>query len=159
MNNCICGEKGTLPPGVADAGNARALAALGFDGVKIDGCGPDRNVSRFAELVDAAASGRAIMIEDCNDDPNWDRGSADASVFSDRGCQVSGGGFYRVGGDIFDNWEAVLDRVQQMAGYPNPDPWHPPLQRRCSPPHRAEEARSGSSCHNSTCASRCRRIR
>ena len=69
MNNCICGEKGTLPPGVADAGNARALAALGFDGVKIDGCGPDRNVSRFAELVDAAASGRAIMIEDCNDDP------------------------------------------------------------------------------------------
>ena len=42
---------------------------LGFDGVKIDGCGPDRNVTRFAQLVDAVSGGRHIMIEDCNDDP------------------------------------------------------------------------------------------
>ena len=63
------------------------------------------------------------MIEDCNDDPNWDRGSPDASVFSDRGCQVSGGGFYRIAGDIFGYWDAMFDRVQQMAGYLKPDPW------------------------------------
>jgi hypothetical protein len=30
---------------------------------------------------------------------------------------------------IFGYWEAVLDRVQQMAGYLKPDPWHTPLQR------------------------------
>ena len=69
INNCICPETGKLPPGVADAGNAKALPMLGFDGVKIDGCGPDRNVTRFAQLVDAVSGGRHIMIEDCNDDP------------------------------------------------------------------------------------------
>ena len=66
-----------------------------------DGCGPDRNVTRFAELVDASAGGgRTIAIEDCNDDANWDRGSADCTHFHDTGCAVSGGGFYRVAGDV-----------------------------------------------------------
>ena len=102
---------------------------LGFDGVKIDGCGPDRNVTRFAQLVDAVSGGRHIMIEDCNDDPNWDRGSPDASQFFDTGCAVSGGGFYRISGDIFGYWQAVMDRVQNIAGYLKPDPWHTPLQR------------------------------
>ena len=88
VNNCICPEKGLLVPGFADAGNARALPALGFDGVKIDGCGQDRNVTRFAVLVDAAAAGKPITIEDCNDDPNWDRGSEDVSRFYNTGCRV-----------------------------------------------------------------------
>ena len=114
---------------MADAGNARTLPQLGFDGVKIDGCGPDRNVTRFAELVDEASGGRTITIEDCNDDANWDRGSADCTEFHDSGCAVSGGGFYRVAGDIFGYWEAIMDRIQQMAGYLKPDPWHTPLQR------------------------------
>ena len=91
-------------------------------------CGPDRNVTRFAELVDAASGGRTITIEDCNDDPDWDRGSSDCSEFHDTGCSVSGGGFYRVSGDIFGYWDAVLDRVQNMAMYLKPDPWHTPLQ-------------------------------
>ena len=60
--------------GFAPAGNAKALVALGFDGTKIDGCGPDRNVTEFAALVDAAAAAAAtagaaakpITIEDCN---------------------------------------------------------------------------------------------
>ena len=74
LNNCICGEKGKLVAGFAPAGNAKALVALGFDGTKIDGCGPDRNVTEFAALVDAAAAAAAtagaaakpITIEDCN---------------------------------------------------------------------------------------------
>ena len=62
INNCICPEKGLLRPGFADAGNARALNSLGFDGAKIDGCGPDRNVTHFAQLVDAVSAGRKITI-------------------------------------------------------------------------------------------------
>ena len=50
------GEKGKVPIGFALAGNAKALVELGFDGTKIDGCGPDRNVSMFASLVDEAAA-------------------------------------------------------------------------------------------------------
>jgi hypothetical protein len=129
INNCICPERGLLRPGFADAGNARALPALGFDGVKIDGCGQDRNVTRFAMLVDATAEGKPITIEDCNDDPACDRGSEDVTRFYDSGCAVSGGGFYRIGGDIFANWEAIMGRIQGMAGHAWRVPWHTPLQR------------------------------
>lgn len=59
INNCMCGEKGLIPVGFAPPGNAKALVELGFDGTKIDGCGPDRNVSEFARLVDEAAAGLA----------------------------------------------------------------------------------------------------
>jgi len=114
INNCICSEKrgsATLVPvGFSLAGNAKALVELGFDGTKVDGCGPDRNVSRFAELVDEAAAkavaggavARPITIEDCNDSPTWDRGldPGNQSVsYPIGGCAVSGGGFYRIGGD------------------------------------------------------------
>ena len=49
-------------------------------------------------VVNAAAHGRLrpIVIEDCNDDPAWDRGSVGVRGYSKNGCHVSGGGFYRV---------------------------------------------------------------
>jgi alpha-galactosidase len=98
LNNCICGEKGKLDAGFVLEGNARALVELGFDGTKFDGCGQDRNVSAFMELVEKFADGaRPITMEDCNDDPDWDRGIPDASSgYSKNGCSPSsGGGYYR----------------------------------------------------------------
>ena len=62
-------------------------------------------------------------------DRNWDRGSQSCDDFFDTGCAVSGGGFYRISGDIFGYWQAIMDRVQNIAGYLKPDPWHTPLQR------------------------------
>lgn len=132
-----------MSPGFAPAGNAKALVALGFDGTKIDGCGPDRNVTEFAALVDAAAAAtaaaasgaaplpqkRLITIEDCNDDPDWDRGSHNVDRSYDTGCAVSGGGYYRTGGDIFGTWSAVMGRIQSMAGHNQPNQWHTPLAR------------------------------
>ena len=86
INNCICTEHG-LPVGFAAAGNAKALAALGFDGVKIDGCGVDHNVSAFVGLAEAALAGaRPLTVEDCNDDPAWDRGSQETTAFYATGC-------------------------------------------------------------------------
>jgi hypothetical protein len=89
------------------------------------GCGPDRNVSRFAELVDeaaakavadgAAAAARPITIEDCNDAPAWDRGldpDNQSVSYPSGGCAVSGGGFYRIGGDIKADWATVVMAVQ-----------------------------------------------
>ena len=153
INNCICTEK--LSPGFAQAGNAKALAALGFDGVKIDGCGVDHNVTDFVVAAEAALAGaRPLTVEDCNDDPAWDRGSVDTTAFYSTGCAASGGGFYRIGGDIFGNWEAILARVQQMWQHVQPTPWHEPIARPgCWPTPDALEvgcSRQGPLGHNAT---------
>jgi len=67
-NNCICGE------GIAHlnatevatdvAGDARFVKDSQFDGLKADGCGPGRNLTRLAELLEA--TGREVLIENCH---------------------------------------------------------------------------------------------
>lgn len=128
INNCICSEKGKLDPGFVLKGNAQAIADLDFDGTKIDGCGQDHNVTEFALLVDKAVGGtRPIVIEDCNDDPSWDHGQPPDGESG--ACVVSGGGFYRIGGDIFGTWEAIMGRIQPMSQREQPNQWHTPKSR------------------------------
>ena len=45
-------------------GDVRSLHAFGFDGVKIDGCGRQRNQTLYAELM--RASGKNYTIENCH---------------------------------------------------------------------------------------------
>ena len=67
-NNCICGEGGAhlnasqIAKDVA--GDAAFVGAMGFDGLKADGCGPGRNMTRLAELL--RATGRDVLIENCH---------------------------------------------------------------------------------------------
>jgi len=67
MNNCMCGE-GALPlsPSFLDAalvGNVAAIARYGFSAVKLDGCGPHRNLTTWAALLNAT---RPTLVEDCH---------------------------------------------------------------------------------------------
>jgi hypothetical protein len=63
-NNCICAES-SFPDVMAHyRGDVAAIAALGFDGVKLDGCGEFRNLSLWAELLNA--TGVPVMIENCH---------------------------------------------------------------------------------------------
>ena len=47
------------------AGDVQALVEYGFDGAKVDGCGPDPNITRWAELLNA--TGLPLVLENCND--------------------------------------------------------------------------------------------
>jgi hypothetical protein len=61
-NGCACGERHALD--INYQGDVRQLNKLGFDGVKLDGCGAQRNMTRYAELMNA--TGRTFLIENCH---------------------------------------------------------------------------------------------
>lgn len=68
LNSCGCrwSPKVLKPEAVERnyVGDVKALSALGMDAVKIDGCGPMRNLSRYAELMNN--SGKVYEIENCH---------------------------------------------------------------------------------------------
>jgi hypothetical protein len=63
-----CSERSSLTdPAFVDrtlVKTAEALAAFNFSGVKLDGCGPSNNLTRWAEVLNA--TGKAVLIEDCH---------------------------------------------------------------------------------------------
>eukprot|EP01052_Picozoa_sp_SAG31_P048099 SAG31_NODE_9912_length_1211_cov_1.392086_1_plen_143_part_01 len=62
MNGCACGEHVELTKNYA--GDVKLLHDYGFDGVKIDGCGAQKNNTLYAELM--RKSGRNYTIENCH---------------------------------------------------------------------------------------------
>ena len=58
LNGCKCGERTEVAANYA--GEIRTLHAFGFDSVKIDGCGAQRNQTRYAEFV---PGGRTQCVE------------------------------------------------------------------------------------------------
>ena len=70
LNNCICKDHcgNAKDHGETDPkcyqGDVAALIEFGFDSVKLDGCGAQRDLDLWANLMNA--SGRAIMIENCH---------------------------------------------------------------------------------------------
>jgi alpha-galactosidase len=53
LNTCDCCEKGALQPMWSAAGDARAVKELGFDGLKLDSCGPSQALDEWARLLNA----------------------------------------------------------------------------------------------------------
>lgn len=74
-------------------GDVRKLHDFGFDGVKLDGCGAQRNMTLYAELM--KATGKAYLIENCH----WGRctDSDDSSCPTADWCPFN---WYRTSGDI-----------------------------------------------------------
>jgi len=66
MNNCHCADSCSNQS--CFIGDANAVISLGFDGVKLDGCGGEKNVSYWAQLFNQ--SGKPILIENCHNGPN-----------------------------------------------------------------------------------------
>ena len=53
-----------------NAGDVQATLDYGFESIKLDGCGNEKNVSYYAELFNA--SGQPVMIENChNGNPTY----------------------------------------------------------------------------------------
>ena len=107
-NNCICGDGWSAHGGhVRYDGDVSALLEFGFDSIKLDGCGAQNNISRWAELIEAGTRGlgRSVLVENCH----W--GNCGSGAFSPAGysgCparRVDGSlqcpfAFFRTSGDI-----------------------------------------------------------
>ena len=60
-------------------GDIAALHALGFDAAKFDNCGSMKNLTKYAELMQA--TGKNYTVENCHWGHCWDQdGDPDASV-------------------------------------------------------------------------------
>lgn len=90
-NGCACGEK--VEKMINYQGDIRKLHSFNFDAVKLDGCGRQRNLTLYAQLM--KDSGRNYSIENCH----WGRctDSDDSSCPTTEWCPFN---WYRSSGDI-----------------------------------------------------------
>ena len=111
LNGCACGEHVALDANYE--GDVRSLHGFGFDGVKIDGCGAQKNNTKYAALM--RASGKNYTVENCH----WGAMNAigckagdDASACpTQKWCPFN---WYRSSGDInagANSWFANLQTV------------------------------------------------
>eukprot|EP00463_Aulacantha_scolymantha_P002806 TRINITY_DN354_c0_g1_i2.p1 TRINITY_DN354_c0_g1~~TRINITY_DN354_c0_g1_i2.p1 ORF type:complete len:275 (+),score=54.55 TRINITY_DN354_c0_g1_i2:496-1320(+) len=87
-----------------------AIVSLGFDGVKLDGCGQFRNLTWWYNLINA--TGREVLIENCHwggTVPNSTGGDAPCTGTTPIGnCPYN---FYRTSGDIRNNWNSMTKNL------------------------------------------------
>jgi len=103
LNGCKCGEHVEID--VNYEGDIADLHKFKFDGVKIDGCGRQRNQTFYAELM--AHTGKAYTIENCH----WGRctDSDDSSCPTVEWCPFN---WYRTSGDINSGAMSWLRNLQ-----------------------------------------------
>ncbi|CAD7942032.1 unnamed protein product [Amoebophrya sp. A120] len=115
-NNCICSEN-NLPADVALRnlqGDVRALVEYEFDGIKLDGCGQNTNLSTW--LSEIRKTGRKIVVENCH----WGN-----DLRFGQQCPYH---FARTSGDIGPYWRAMFLNLQSVARAPEGEPgcWNYP---------------------------------
>ena len=105
LNNCICSDHcgnkkdhGETEPKCYQ-GDVAALIEFGFDSVKLDGCGAQRDLDLWANLMNA--SGRAIMIENCH----WGGTTPNATW-----CPWN---FFRTSGDVRASYAAQFGAIRR----------------------------------------------
>jgi len=120
-NNCICADScgdaddHKEESGVACyEGDVNALYQFGFDAVKLDGCGAQRDLDLWSDLINA--TGKPIMIENCH----WGE-----TVPTEDWCPWN---FYRTSGDVRASFESILSNLATVtefaeAGLSKPGCW------------------------------------
>ena len=104
LNNCICedhcgdGKDRKETDTKCYNGDAAALIEFGFDSVKLDGCGKQRDLDVWAGLFNA--SGRPIMIENCH----WGQTVPNATW-----CPWN---LYRTSGDVRASYGSIVANLQ-----------------------------------------------
>jgi alpha-galactosidase len=144
LNPCFsyCWGAGDTVGDAGDAGDVAALAAFGFDSVKLDGCANpgQTNASLWSSLLNA--TGKAILIEDCHDSPQ------PLSPISEGGCPYIH--TFRSSTDIrntYGSWVLNADSVEPYAssGRTGPTCWAYPDMLMIG---------VGTTCAGDTCAGR-----
>ena len=94
-NNCICEDHCSTDDCYQQ--DVNALVGLGFDSVKLDGCGKQLDLQKWSDLIDATDS--SILIENCH----WGLTVPNATW-----CPWN---YYRSSGDIRASYEYVLSNL------------------------------------------------
>ena len=115
-NNCRC--KDHCGSGNCFIADVQATVAWGFDSIKLDGCGAEKDVILWRELFNHTSS-RPIMIENCHNGPNQPWSTLP------RNCPFH---MYRSSTDIAPCWGSILANVQTVpplaeAGLSYPGCW------------------------------------
>ena len=169
-NNCNCAEHNLTDPDFVDLTvrkTVEALVAYNFSGLKLDGCGPALNLTRWAEVINA--SGHAVLIENCHWGKTvplgkpWEHSSSSASSSVVLGVSPEDDGYctglqvpsecpyniYRASGDIMNSFERVHHNVHSLVPFLQDPPLSRPgawayadgmeLGRMSGPYHEAED--------------------
>ena len=117
-NNCHCREQADQckPENgqICFEGDVRATLEFGFDSIKLDGCGVEKNMTLFASLFNA--TGKHVMLENChNGNPtyptrNRHTGSVD--------CPMN---FFRSSTDIRPTFGSILINLMSTISYNSQD--------------------------------------
>ena len=116
LNSCDCCERGKLRPDwdVQMRGDVSAIVDLGFDGIKLDSCGPSQDLRKWARLLNA--SGKPVLIENCFDNASFPYVPSGADDGNERipeeACPMN---MFRTGGDMRADWPLMLRRLQTIA--------------------------------------------
>ena len=122
-NNCICSDHCTGPE--CYQGDVDAVMDYGFDSIKLDGCGGERDLTLYADLFNQ--TGKSILIENCH----WG-----GTVPNATWCPWN---YFRSSGDIRASYDAVVGNLQTTiqwakSGLSQPGCWAYPdmLQVGCA---------------------------
>lgn len=96
-NNCICAEKVAATHAMYQE-DVNALVGFGFDGVKLDGCGTQRDLDLWSSLINK--TGRPVKIENCH----WG-----GTVPNATWCPWN---FFRTSGDVRAVYSSVVANLQ-----------------------------------------------
>jgi hypothetical protein len=115
LAGCKCGENTELDKNYA--GDIEQLHAFGFDGVKFDNCGAMKNLTKYAELMQATQ--KNYTIESCHWGHCWDQdGDPDAS-----GCPTEDWcpfNLFRTSGDVAKAPGSWLHNLQTTNKFRDP---------------------------------------
>lgn len=127
LNSCDCCERGSLQPDWPPQmrGDANAIFELGFDGIKLDSCGPSQHLLEWVALLNE--TGKPILVENCFDNASFpfttsgvDNGN---EVVEEDACPMN---MFRSGGDMRAQWPLMLRRLQTVV------PWLRLSQPKCT---------------------------
>jgi len=103
LNGCGCNEK--VEKVINYEGDVAATVGWGFDAVKIDSCGQQRNMTRYGALFNA--TGVPIEIENCHQGQNFTDGGNPDQMGHDW-CPYN---FFRTSNDIVNLWDRVMENL------------------------------------------------
>ena len=128
LNGCACGERAEHL--LNYEGDVNFTHNLGFDGVKIDSCGAQRNMTLYAQLFNK--TGRPIVIENCHQGQNFTDGG-DPNQMGPGWCPYN---LFRTSGDIINVWDRVIENLMSVTQFltHKSGPGAPPVSRPAEPP-------------------------
>ena len=109
LNGCACGERQERL--INYQGDVGLTHRLGFDAVKIDGCGAQLNMTLYAELFNK--TGRPIMTENCHAGENFTDGGTPGQM-GPGWCPYN---FFRSSGDIKSVWDRVIANLLSVTKF------------------------------------------